>query len=81
MASLSARVEGLGHRDERDAVRVEELDQLGEVGERSGEAIHLVDDDHVDAAATGSRRAAAAAPVAPSISVVEDLDDVTHCSV
>ena len=29
---------------------VEELDQLGEVGERSGEAIHLVDDDHVDAA-------------------------------
>src|SRR5215204_163764 len=43
-------VEGLGHRDERDAVLIEELDQLGEVGERSGEAIHLVDDDHVDAA-------------------------------
>ena len=31
---------------------VKELNQLGEVGERSGEAIHLVDDDHVDA--TGS---------------------------
>src|SRR5215218_8530954 len=43
-------VEGLGHRDERDAVPIEELDQLGKVGERSGEAIHLVDDDHVDAA-------------------------------
>src|SRR5215203_3066057 len=43
-------VEGLGHRDERDAVLIEELDQLSEVGERSGKAIHLVDDDHVDAA-------------------------------
>jgi hypothetical protein len=27
---------------------VDELDQLGEVGERSGEAVHLVDDDDVD---------------------------------
>ena len=31
-------------------MRVEELDQLGEVGERAGEAVHLVDDDDVDPA-------------------------------
>src|SRR6185437_16840396 len=29
-------------------VRVEEFDQLGEIGERSGEPIDLVDDDHID---------------------------------
>jgi hypothetical protein len=27
---------------------VEHLDELGEVGQRSGEAIDLIDDDHVD---------------------------------
>jgi hypothetical protein len=41
-------VEGLGHRDEGDIVLVEHLDQLGEVGERSGQPIDLVDDDYVD---------------------------------
>ena len=29
-------------------MRVEQLDQLGEVGERTGQAIDLIDDDHVD---------------------------------
>ena len=29
-------------------MRVEELDQLGEVGERARQAVDLVDDDHVD---------------------------------
>ena len=43
-------VEGLGHRDERDAVRVEQLDQLGEVGKRPRQAVDLVDDDDVDLA-------------------------------
>src|SRR5450631_3065296 len=35
------RIERLGHRNEGDAIFVEQLDQLGEVGERSGEAIDL----------------------------------------
>ena len=54
------RVERLGHRDEGDAVGVEQLHELGEVGERSGQAIDLVDDDNVDLAAPGCRRAASA---------------------
>ena len=29
-------------------VRVEQLDQLGEVGKRAGQPVDLVDDDHVD---------------------------------
>ena len=43
-------VEGLGDRDERHLVGVEELDQLGEVGQRAGQAIDLVDHDDVDPA-------------------------------
>ena len=43
-------VEGLGDRDEGDAVGVEQLDQFGEVGERTGETVDLVDDDDVDPA-------------------------------
>ena len=31
-------IEGLCHRDERDIVLVEQFDELGEVGERAGEA-------------------------------------------
>ena len=38
----------MGHRDEGDALRVEELDQFGEVGERTGQAVDLVDDDDVE---------------------------------
>ena len=45
------RVEGLGHRDERDAMGVEQLDQLGEVGQRSGQPVDLVDDDRRRSAA------------------------------
>jgi hypothetical protein len=33
----------------RGAVAVEHLDDLGEVGERAGQAVDLVDDDDVDA--------------------------------
>ena len=42
------RIEGLGDGNERDAVGVEELDQLGEVGQRSGQAVDLVDDDDIE---------------------------------
>jgi hypothetical protein len=42
------RVERLGDRDERHLMRVEQLDQLGEVGERARQPVDLVDDDHVD---------------------------------
>jgi hypothetical protein len=31
-------------------IGVEEFDQLGEVGERAGQPVDLVDDDHVDPA-------------------------------
>src|SRR6202020_2677528 len=41
-------VERLVHRDKGDAMGIERLDQLGEVGERAGQAIDLIDDDHVD---------------------------------
>ena len=41
-------IELLGHRDERHAVLVEQFDQLGEVRQRAGQAIDLVDDDDVD---------------------------------
>src|SRR6266571_8654444 len=44
------RVEGLRHRDEGDPVLVEQLDQLGEVGKRSGEPVDLVDHHDVDLA-------------------------------
>ena len=42
-------VELLGHRDERDAVLVEDLDDLGEVGQRPGQPVDLVDDHDIDA--------------------------------
>ena len=42
------RVERLGDRDKRHLMGVEELDQLGEVGERAGQPVDLVDKDHVD---------------------------------
>ncbi|MEI2707375.1 MAG: hypothetical protein V9E89_19545 [Ilumatobacteraceae bacterium] len=41
-------VERLRDRDEGDAVPVEHLDQLGEVGERAAEAVDLVDHHHID---------------------------------
>ena len=41
-------VELLRHRDKRNVLVVESLDDLGEVGERAGQPVHLVDDDHID---------------------------------
>ncbi len=42
------RVELLGHRDEGHALRVEDLDDLGEVGERARQAVDLVGDQEID---------------------------------
>jgi hypothetical protein len=41
-------VERLGHGDEGDAMGIERLNKLGEVGKRAGQPIDLIDDDHVD---------------------------------
>jgi hypothetical protein len=41
-------VEGLGHRHERGALGVEDLDDLGEVGQRPGQAVDLIDHHGVD---------------------------------
>ena len=41
-------VESLGHRDERDVVFVEQLDDLGEVGQRPCQPVDLVNYNHVD---------------------------------
>ena len=49
-------VELLGDGDERDRPGVEGLDQLGEVGERPGQAVDLVDHDHVDLAGLDIRQ-------------------------
>ena len=43
-------VELLGHRDERDAAAVEHLDDLGEVAQRAGQPVDLVDHHDVDRA-------------------------------
>ena len=40
----------LGDRDERHLMGIEQLDQLGEVGQRAGQAIDLVDHDDIDPA-------------------------------
>jgi hypothetical protein len=44
-------MELLGDRDEGDAVRVEGLDHPGEVGERAGQPVDLVDEHDIDPAA------------------------------
>ena len=41
-------IEGLGHRYERGVVFVEQLDELGEVGQRPCQPVDLVDDDDID---------------------------------
>ena len=43
-------VEGLGHRDEGDPGGVEDRDDAGEVGQRPGQPVDLVDDHDIDAA-------------------------------
>jgi hypothetical protein len=40
----------LGDRDKRDRFGIEGFDQLGEVGERSGQPVDLVDNDDIDPA-------------------------------
>jgi hypothetical protein len=49
-AHAGGGVEGLGDRHEGHAVLVEQLDQLGEVGERAGETVDLIDDHDADLA-------------------------------
>src|SRR5436305_2469333 len=44
----AGRIEGLGDRHERNRMLVEQLDQLGEVRERPGQPVDLVDHDDVD---------------------------------
>jgi hypothetical protein len=38
----------LGHGDERDAAGIEDLDHLGEVGQRAREPVHLINDDGIN---------------------------------
>ena len=49
-AHAGGGVELLGHRDEGDARGIEDLDDLGEVGERAGQPVHLVDHHEVEPA-------------------------------
>ena len=43
-------VELLGDRDKGHAMGIEELDQLGEVGQRPRQPVYLVNDDDIDLA-------------------------------
>ena len=47
-AHRGGRVERLRDRHEGDAVAIEDLDNLGEIGQRPRQPVDLVDDDHVD---------------------------------
>jgi hypothetical protein len=49
-AHAGSGVEGLDHRHERGARRIQPIDDLGEVPKRAGQAIDLIDDDRVDLA-------------------------------
>ena len=49
-AHAGGGVEGLGHAEEGHAVRLEGVQQLGEVGQRAAQAVDLVDHHHVDQA-------------------------------
>src|SRR5208282_1176518 len=42
------RVELLRHRDKRRAPRIKDLDDLGEIGERAGQPVDLVNDNRID---------------------------------
>jgi hypothetical protein len=44
------RIELLGHGDERDAMGVEQLDQLNEIRQRAGQPVDFVDNDDIDLA-------------------------------
>src|SRR6516165_6180958 len=43
------RVELLRHRNKGRASRIEDLDDLGKIGQRAGQPVDLVDDDRIDA--------------------------------
>ena len=43
-------IELLGDRDKRHPMGIEQLDQFGEVGERAGQTVDLVDHDDIDLA-------------------------------
>jgi hypothetical protein len=45
---IDGGVELLGDRNKRHRVRIEQLDHLGEVGQRTGQPIHLVDHYDID---------------------------------
>ena len=47
---LELGVEGLGHRHKRDAVGIEQLDELGEISERAGQPVDLVNQHNVNPA-------------------------------
>ena len=49
-------IELLGHRDEGDAMGVEQLDQLGKVRQGAGQAVDLVDHDDIDPAGPDVRQ-------------------------
>ena len=49
-AHAARGIERLRDRDERHRMLVEQLDQLGEIGQRPGQPVDLVDDDDVDLA-------------------------------
>jgi hypothetical protein len=42
------RIELLGDRDKGDVIGIEQFDQLGKVGKRSGQPVDLIDHDDVD---------------------------------
>ena len=65
-AHAARRIERLRDRHERYALRVEDLDDLGEIRQRSRQPIDLVDDDHVDLAGANVVQQAVAAPADPS---------------
>jgi hypothetical protein len=48
LTSSCADVEFLGHRNKGRASRIEDLDDLGKIGERAGQPVDLVDDHDVD---------------------------------
>ena len=48
MTKASIDLQDLSDRDERNAMRVKHLDDLGEIRERTSQAVDLIDDDGVD---------------------------------
>jgi hypothetical protein len=49
---LELGVERLGDRNERDAVGIKQLNELGKIGQRAGQPVDLVDQHNIDLAAS-----------------------------